>query len=157
MAKQAPRRTLVEQVTFLRVCLYSFLATCSVTVVSVVLQWIIYRDWLHQTGPFRYVGTAIAAAVTFFFVWRWQEGLRRETAETQRRLLVIAEMNDRIRNALQAIECITYAKDEAATQSLRESVDRIDHALRGIVTEVNGNRSSKAATPRTNAAAAILL
>ena len=76
------RRSQLDQTSVFRVCLYSFLASCSVSIGSFILQWYIYDDWLHETGPFRFVGTALAAVVTFFFVWRWQEGIRRKTAET---------------------------------------------------------------------------
>lgn len=155
MAQTLPGRESLPQTTVLRVCLYSFLASCSVSIGSFVLQWIIYDDWLHETGPLRFVGTAVAAVITFFFVWRWQEGIRRRTADTQRRLLIIADMNDRIRNALQAIECITYAKDEAATQAVRDSVERIDMALRGMVAEVNGHGPSQSPVTKANVLSAL--
>ncbi|HWC20091.1 MAG TPA: hypothetical protein VG498_23960 [Terriglobales bacterium] len=44
-------------------------------------------------------------------------------------------MNDRIRNALQAIECITYAADPSAAKSLREAVEVIDGVLREFVSD----------------------
>jgi hypothetical protein len=156
MIQPARPRELPEQTSVLRVCFYSFLASCSVGIASFVLQWLIYDDWLHETGPLRLVGTALSAVITFFFVWRWQEGIRRKAAETQQRLLIIAEMNDRIRNALQTIECITYAKDESATQSVRESVDRIDTALRGLVEEVNRSHRPNQDVAKANVVRALL-
>jgi hypothetical protein len=41
-------------------------------------------------------------------------------------------MNDRIRNALQAIECVTYAADATATEPVKSAVDVIE----GILNEV---------------------
>ncbi len=116
--------------------LYCFLASCSVAVVSLILQWLIYKDWLHDGGPERLVGTVLSALIAFIFVWHWQEGIRERRLDTERRMLVIAEMNDRIRNALQAIECITYANDEGSTKVVRDAVDRIDAALRGVSSEI---------------------
>lgn len=124
----------------LRILLYSFLSSCSVILLSIILQWLIYADWLDDPGPVRLVGTLLASIVTFFFVWVWQEGIRREHVETQRRLEVIAEMNDRIRNALQAIDCIAYLNDKAATETVRHAVDVIDSALRGGTTEMLSHR-----------------
>ncbi|HUN90100.1 MAG TPA: hypothetical protein VMU28_14975 [Terriglobales bacterium] len=120
----------------LRILLYSFLSSCSVVFLSLLLQWLIYADWLHDPGPVRLVGTVLASVLTFLLVWLWQERIRREQVETLRRLEVIAKMNDRIRNALQAIDCIAYLKDEAATQTVRQAVDVIDSALRGVSTEI---------------------
>jgi hypothetical protein len=44
-------------------------------------------------------------------------------------------MNDRIRNALQAIECITYAADPSATESVREAVGAIDEVLKEVLSD----------------------
>jgi len=123
----------------LQVLLYSFLSSCSVILLSLILQWLIYADWLRDPGPVRLVGTLLASIVTFLFVWLWQERIRREKVETQRRLELIAEMNDRIRNALQTIDCIAYL-DEGATETVRHAVDVIDSALRGASTEIMSAR-----------------
>ncbi len=118
-----------------RIVLYCMIASCSVLLVAIILQWLVYNDWLHETGPVRVVGTTIATIVTFTFILHWQLGLRRRHAEALRRLEIIAEMNDRIRNALQAIACVTYATDPKATQWVREAVEIIDAALQGVLTE----------------------
>lgn len=120
----------------LRILLYSFLSSCSVVVLSLIIQWLIYEDWLHDPGPVRFVGTFFACGITFFFVWHWQERIRKEQVETGRRFQLIAEMNDSIRNALQTIECITYLKDEEATETVRHAVVVIDTALRGASSEI---------------------
>ena len=109
----------------LRIAIYSFLTSCSVALVSLSLQWLIYKDWLHDVGSVRLVGTVLAALTTFFLVWNWQEGIRRRRIDTQRRLETIAQMNDRIRNALQAIECITYV-EQKSTLAVRQAVDTIE-------------------------------
>ena len=90
---------------------------------SLLIQWFVYDDWLHQTGPLRIVGTFIATVLTFTFVLRWQYAVREKQREMVHRLEMISRMNDRIRNALQAIECVTYVSQPEATQSVRQAVD----------------------------------
>jgi len=112
---------------------YSLLISFSVLVVGFILQWLVYADWLHQSGPVRVVGMTIAAILTLIFVFHWQAGLRERQLETLRRFRVIAEMNDRIRNALQAIECLTFVSGHDATEGIRQAVGAIDDALRDVL------------------------
>jgi hypothetical protein len=81
------------------------------------------------------VGTCIAALVTFVFAMRWQIAVRERQLEMVRRLEMILRMNDRIRNALQAIECLTYVAQPEATESVRQSVNVIDSVLREVLAE----------------------
>jgi hypothetical protein len=115
--------------------LHSLLASFSVLFVAVLMQRAIYQDWLHDTGPLRLVGTTIAALLTFGFVLHWQLEVRQRHLRNLRRFEVIAEMNDRIRNSLQAIECLTYASDQNLTQGVREAVGTIDAALSGVIAD----------------------
>lgn len=117
----------------IKIALFALVASSFVLVVSLLLQWFIYDDWMHQTGPMRIVGTTVAAALTFFFVYRWQCAIRDREAEMLRRFEIIARMNDVIRNALQIIECTTYASDPGTTQHVRQAVGVIDSALEGVV------------------------
>lgn len=116
--------------------LFSFLASVLVLGASLLTQWLIYDDWLHRTGPLRIVGTSIATLVTFVFVLRWQYMVREKEQEMVRRLEMISYMNDRIRNALQAIECVTYLSQPEATESVRQAVDSIDGVLREVLADV---------------------
>ena len=119
----------------IRIFLVAFLLSFFVFGVSLLIQWLVYDDWLRETGPLRIIGTSIAAAVTFGFVVHWQNNVRRRQQEMIHRFEMIAEMNDRIRNALQAIECVTYLSQPEATESVRQSVAAIDDALRGVVAD----------------------
>ncbi len=112
---------------------YSLLASSFVLIVSLVLQWVVYDDWMHQTGPLRIIGTGIAALITFVFVLAWQRGVERREREIIQRMEMILEMNDKIRNALQAIECLTYLAQPEATTAVRESVNNIDAVLRQVL------------------------
>lgn len=118
-----------------KILLISLGAAVSVLAGSLLMQWLIYDDWLHRTGPLRIVGTCIATLVTFVFAMRWQTAIRERQLEMVRRMEMILRMNDRIRNALQAIECLTYVAQPEATESVRQSVDMIDSVLREVLAE----------------------
>ena len=110
-------------------------AAVAVLTASLLTQWLIYDDWLHRTGPLRIVGTCIATVVTFVFTLRWQLAIRERQLEMVRRMEMILRMNDRIRNALQAIECLTYVAQPEATESVRQSVNVIDSVLREVLAD----------------------
>jgi hypothetical protein len=118
-----------------KIVLFSVLLAIPVLAGSLLVQWLVYDDWLHRTGPLRIVGTCIAALVTFIFAMRWQIAVRERQLEMVRRLEMILRMNDRIRNALQAIECLTYVAQPEATESVRQSVNVIDSVLREVLAE----------------------
>jgi hypothetical protein len=61
--------------------------------------------------------------------------MRRRELEAMRRFQVIAEMNDKIRNALQKIECLSYAIAHESTDGIHEAIETIDIALRGMIDE----------------------
>jgi len=118
-----------------KIVLVSVGAAVAVLAASLLTQWLIYDDWLHQTGPLRIVGTCIATVVTFLFALRWQLAIRERQLEMVRRMEMILRMNDRIRNALQAIECLTYVAQPEATESVRQSVNVIDSVLREVLAD----------------------
>lgn len=137
----------------LRMVLFSFLASFCVLAASLLIQWLVYEDWLHKTGPLRIVGTSIATVITFAFVLRWQYGVREKQREMLRRFEMISHMNDRIRNALQAIECVTYLSQPEATESVRQAAQEIDVVLRDVLQNAGpGSRLLPPDTLRTSAA-----
>jgi hypothetical protein len=109
--------------------LISFVAGLSVFALAIFVQWLIYNDWLHDHGPIRVVGSTLSGALMFAAVFRWQFIVRLRKLEMLRRLETIQWMTDRIRNSLQAIECLTYAANPSATEPVRSAVDVIEGVL----------------------------
>ncbi len=118
------------------IVLLSFVTSFFVLACTQFLQWLVYDDWLHRTGPLHIVGGTVAALLTFMFIFRWQSAIRERQAEMLRRFETIAEMNNRIRNGLQIIACTTYAQDSSEHVRLAVAVGIIDNALQGIVADV---------------------
>jgi hypothetical protein len=118
-----------------RIFLISLVASFLVLGVSLIIQWLVYDDWLHRTGSMRIVGTSIAAIITLVFMLRWQYSIRKQQSEMVRRFELISKMNDRIRNALQAIECVTYISDPQAMEKVRREVNAIDEVLSDVLLE----------------------
>ena len=100
---------------------------------ALALQWLIYDDWMHSTGSLRLVGSGIAFLITFVFAYRWQYAARQRSLETLRRFETIRGMNDRIRNSLQAIECLVYATHPHVTDPVKDAVDTIESVLEDLL------------------------
>jgi hypothetical protein len=115
--------------------LWSLLSGLFVFVVAIFFQWLIYDDWMHNRGPLRLVGSVLAGGLMFAFALRRQFAIRDRKIEMLRRFETIKWMNDRIRNALQAIECITYATNSHATEPVRNAVDTIEDTLNEVLVD----------------------
>jgi hypothetical protein len=131
-AKTPLSRQIASDIT---IWLVSLCAGLSVFAFAILMQWLIYDDWLHDRGPLRLVGSFLAGALMFASAWRWLFVVRRRKLEMLRRFETIKWMTDRIRNALQAIECITYAASPEATEPVREAVDVIEGVLGEVIAE----------------------
>lgn len=119
----------------------SIAAGAAVFVLAIFLQWLVYDDWMHRSGPLRIVGSALAAVLTCIVVQRWQVAVRTRTIEMLRRFETIKWMNDRIRNALQAIACLTYAADPTSTDSVRDAVDVIEDVLHEVLIDAHPSQA----------------
>jgi hypothetical protein len=127
---------------------YSIAAGLAVFALAIFLQWLIYDDWMHRSGPLRIVGSALAAILACVVAHRWQLAIRLRKIEMLHRFETIKWMNDRIRNALQAIECLTYAADPTATDSVKGAVDVIEGVLNEVLVNahpapVRGSRQER--------------
>ena len=111
--------------------------------IAICLQWLVYDDWLHKSGPLRIVGSAVAFFLTFVFVFRWQLAARKRKIETLHRFETIRWMNDRIRNSLQAIECLVYASNPHVTDPVKEAVDTIEKVLDEVLSNAHPEASAE--------------
>lgn len=111
--------------------------------IAICLQWLVYDDWLHKSGPLRIVGSAVAFFLTFVFVFRWQLAARTRKIETLHRFETIRWMNDRIRNSLQAIECLVYASNPHVTDPVKEAVDTIEKVLDEVLSTARPETSAE--------------
>ena len=134
------------------ICFSSIVSGLAMFMVAIGLQWFVYDDWLHNNGPLRLVGSALAAALTFGFVYHWQLGQRKKKLDNLRRFERIKWMNDRIRNSLQAIECFAYATNPHVTDPVKDAVDAIEMVLREVLIEANAVSSVRAPRAFENAA-----
>jgi hypothetical protein len=118
-----------------KIWLLSVAAAIAVFTIAISVQWLIYDDWMHDKGPLRVVGSILAAGLGFAIAARWQLSVRWRKVEMLHRFETIKWMNDRIRNSLQAIECVTYAANPHATESVRSAVDAIEAVLHEVLVE----------------------
>lgn len=73
----------------------------------------------------------VLAAGVFYL---WQMNHRRQMEMMQQRMEIVSEMNHHIRNALQVIVYFAQnAKDVESAERLRDSIDRIQWALREVL------------------------
>lgn len=93
----------------------SLIAGIIVLALALSIQWLIYFDWMHEPGPLEVAGSVLAGVLMFVLVFRSQYSVRHRKIELIARLEAIRWMNDRIRNSLQTIECVTYAAAPNAT------------------------------------------
>jgi hypothetical protein len=133
------------------ICFSSIASGLAIFMVAIGLQWFVYDDWLHNNGPLRMVGSALAAALTFGFVYQWQLGQREKKIENLRRFERIRWMNDRIRNSLQAIECVVYATNPHVTDPVKDAVDTIEGVLQEVLVETDTVSSARVTTAIGNA------
>jgi hypothetical protein len=69
-----------------------------------------------------------------------------------RRFEEIKWMNDRIRNSLQAIECVVYATNRGVTDPVKDAVDTIESVLQEVLVETDIALSARATRANGNAA-----
>jgi len=90
------------------------------------------------------VGSLLAGVLMYIFAFRWQSAVRERKLEMLQRFETIGRMNDRIRNALQAIECVTYATNPGATEPVRNAVDVIEGVLEEVIIDTHPVRPADA-------------
>ena len=129
MSVQPNARQLIKDQFHIPVLLYALVTGASASGVALFIQWIVYDDWLHQAGPLRLAGAVLAGLFMGVLVFRSERHVREKRRELLERLQAIRWMNDRIRNSLQVIECITFASAPEITVDVKNSVDAIECIL----------------------------
>jgi hypothetical protein len=119
-----------------RILLISLVWGVGVMVFCLLLQWLVYDDLLHYVG-LRLIGGPISGILAFAYARHLLLTERRQRMEMMRRFAIIAEMNDRIRNALQVIECATYASNPSTTGPVRDAVDTIEDVLQKVLVDAH--------------------
>lgn len=127
----------------------SVLSGLLVFALALILQWLIYDDWLHRNGPVRIVGSALSCLLTAIFVYRWQQAKRAEKLEVLKRIETIRWMNDRIRNSLQAIECLVFATNSHVTDPVRDAVDVIEGVLQEMLSDAPPHPATEPPRPES--------
>jgi signal transduction histidine kinase len=86
---------------------------------------------------------ALDGFIAAWFLLSWQQQHRREMELMQQRMEIVGEMNHHVRNALQVISFFARdAKDSESAERLRESIDRIQWALREVLPKYGGAESA---------------
>jgi hypothetical protein len=130
-------RQLVTVSSDVSIWLYSVISGLFASVISILIQWAIYADWLHEPGPLRLAGSALTGLCLGALVFRSLLSKREKSREMLERLQTIRWMNDRIRNSLQAIECLTYSGsgDPEVTEHVKSAVDAIENILEDFLAD----------------------
>jgi hypothetical protein len=131
-----------------KIWLLSVLCAVAVFGAAIFIQWLIYDDWLHDKGPVLFVGWVVAGGLTFAVAVRWQFAIGWRKVEMLRRFESIKWMNDRVRNSLQAIECVTYAADPEATDTVKSAVDAIERVLQEVLADSHPAPEASGTKPR---------
>ncbi len=132
MSNTSPR---VSALSRTQIWLWSLAAAIIAAGFAIFLQWLIYDDWLHEAGPIEIAGSVLAGLLMFLLVFRTLHGARQRKREMIQRLEAIRWMNDRIRNSLQTIECVTFAAAPHSTDDVRNAVDVIEGILNDFLVD----------------------
>jgi hypothetical protein len=129
--------------SIITVWIFALVCGLAVFFIAICLQWVIYDDWLHRSGPLRLVGSVLAFLLTIGFAYRWQLAARRRKIELLQQLEKIRWMNDQIRNSLQAIECLVYAANPHVTDPVKDAVDAIENVLQEVLSDAHPESPGK--------------
>lgn len=129
MSVQPSARDLLADSSDLSIWFYSLVSGALTTGGATWIQWLVYDDWLHDAGPLRLAGSVLAGLFLGALVFRSRWQAREKKRRMLEHLHAIRWTNDRIRNSLQAIECITFAAAPQIAEDVRHSVDSIELIL----------------------------
>ncbi len=115
--------------------LLAVLATVIIFFVSSVADLFMFKE--HEPARVTIEISDAISSVAIGFLWfqllRMQQQ-RRE--ELRRRIEMIADMNHHVRNALQVISLSTHGRDQQEIANIRESMNRIQWALKEVLPKI---------------------
>ncbi len=104
-----------------------------VTVVGYALDRLLLDTGLSRWHTILFSNAITGAVAALFLAYRQQQH-QRELELMEQRVQIVADMNHHIRNALQVIVYFAQnAKDRESAERLRDSIDRIQWALREVL------------------------
>jgi signal transduction histidine kinase len=116
-----------------RMILLSVLAASVVFLIGATLDWLLVHEHQSRMVAISFSDT-LTAAIAGVLVFRILQYERERRERLRQKLEIIAQMNHHIRNALQVISLSTVsAADKEHLQAIRESMNRIQWALREIL------------------------
>jgi hypothetical protein len=133
MSPQSPARELLRDSSDASIWVYSVIAGILALAAAVFIQWLVYDDWLHEPGPLRLAGCILAGFFLGALVFRSLWHVRQKRRQMLQLLHTIRRANDRIRNSLQSIECVTYAAAPETTEEVKNAVDAIECILKDLL------------------------
>jgi hypothetical protein len=118
-----------------RAILLAFISALLIFVVSVGADMLLLHD--HQPARFTIeVSDAISSLVIGLLSYRLFRMQQQRREYVRHKVEVIADMNHHVRNALQIISLTTHGKDKQEIGAIRESVNRIQWALRELLPKI---------------------
>lgn len=113
----------------------AFLAALAIFIVSVGADIMLLRD--HQPARFTIeISDAISSLVIGLLSYRLFRLQQQRREYVRHKVEVIADMNHHVRNALQVISLTTHGNDKDEIGVIRESVNRIQWALRELLPKI---------------------
>ncbi len=112
--------------------LLAVLAAFLIFVVTSAADLAMLRE--HESARLTFeLSDAVASAAVGLLSYKLVRMHQQRQAQLRKRVEVIADMNHHVRNALQVISLTTHGHDQAEIANIKESVNRIQWALRELL------------------------
>jgi signal transduction histidine kinase len=116
------------------ICL-ALIATCLIFFVSSAADLFMF----HEHEPARVtieISDAISSAIIGLLSYQLLRLQQQRREQLRRRVEMISDMNHHVRNALQVISLTTHGHDQQEIKNIRESMNRIQWALRELLPKI---------------------
>ena len=113
----------------------ALIATCLVFFVSSAADMFMF----HEHEPARMtieISDVIASVIIGLLSYQLLRLQQQRREQLRRRVEMISDMNHHVRNALQVISLSTHGKDQQEITNIRESMNRIQWALRELLPKI---------------------